>query len=243
MSKRFFLDCLKHKQYQCFKCNFEKTCNGLCFSQRNFTDCDVMEIETYERLFAEKKNDLQAKVDAAIKEACEIIEEIKTMHSQMNELIETDPRVSLKVLNEEIRARQVDSFDKTAAQRENLAFFGLKLTESQSKSSPLTIGPVPRLCTLVRENHRSGWGIGINVESISRVTKVLHHSAAERAGIKVNDQILEIEHISVAGLDHQQVVGKLKGVETLHLDLLVIEGVSEGESEGDSEGESESESE
>ena len=231
VSNQYFSDCFEHKQRQCFKCNFEKTCDGLSYAERNFTDCDVIEMETYESLLSSKKIDLQAKVNAAIEEACEIIKEIKTMQSQMNELIETDPRVTLEVLNGEIRTRQVDPSDNlTASKRENLAFFGLKFTDSRSKSSPLTIGPVPRLCTLVRENLMSGWGFAINVKadgSRSRVARVVHDGAAERAGIKVNDHILEIEHISVAGLNKMEIFEKLTGGKTLHLDLLVIEGQSE----------------
>ena len=62
---------------QCFKCNFEKTCDGMSYAERNFTDCDVIEIETYEGLVTAKKNDLQTKFDAAMKEACEQIKNVQ----------------------------------------------------------------------------------------------------------------------------------------------------------------------
>ena len=57
----------------------------MSYAERNFTDCDVIEIETYEGLVTAKKNDLQTKFDAAMKEACE---QIKNVQFQMNELIE-----------------------------------------------------------------------------------------------------------------------------------------------------------
>ena len=93
-----------------------------------------------------------------------------------------------------------------------------------------SIGPVPRLCALVRENLISEWGCAIKLDgSRSRVfvKDVLPYGAADRAGIKVNDRILEIEHISVAGLNKMEILERLKGVKTLRLVLLVIEGETE----------------
>ena len=219
----------------------------MCFSQRNFTDCDVIEIETYERLLSTKKNDLQAKVNAAIAEACD---EIQAIQSQLNELIESDPRVSLEILNKNIEACRLESSSKQTsitAKRENLAFFGLKpkvptqvtklnaqaipmsnITDSSSTSSvQFQVGLGPRFCRLLRENQMSGWGFAVesrrNHEGmyISRIKDVKSDGAAKRAGIEENDEILEINNISVTGLGLKQIVGIVKKVNTLYLNVLI----------------------
>ena len=91
-----FSDCSTHQKNQCFKCNFEKTCDGLsahiddpdrgCLTP---SFCDVMEISEYESLVTSQSKALQVKVAAVIDEA------IKTMDSKQTELmnnIKRDPR-------------------------------------------------------------------------------------------------------------------------------------------------------
>ena len=219
----FFSDCFEHKQRQCFKCNFEKTCDGMSYAERNFTDCDVIEIETYQSLLSSKKNDLQSKVDVAIKEACQIIEEIQKIQFQMNELIEKDPRVPLEILPDKIKTGQVHVSDNNISmtgRRENLAFFGLILKPKTSLRTKST-GTVESW----RIGFTTGWGFSIIVKSDgsrSRVGKVIYDGAAYRAGIKLNDRILEINNVSVTDLNKIQIVEKIRGINTYFLDLLVI---------------------
>ena len=89
----FILGSLVHRKSQCLKCNYEKTCDGLNFEKRKFTDCDVMEIAEYNRLKANQKNDLQANVDAAKNEANEYI---LKKQAKLMELIKEDPRIDWK---------------------------------------------------------------------------------------------------------------------------------------------------
>ena len=212
---------MKHKQNQCLKCNFEKTCNGLSFHERNFTDCDVIEIEAYERLLSSKKMDLQAKVNAAIAEACD---EIRTIQSQMNELIQTDPRVSFEVLYAQIRTKQVfpsNALHSTTVRRENLAFFGIYPRPIWAISASIE-NSSPRLCRLLRESYSSAWGFSaLTKDSRQYVGKVDCGGPAERAGIQKNDEILEINNISVTGLTHKEIVGIVKKLNSLNLNLLV----------------------
>lgn len=218
----------------------------MSYAERNFTDCDVIEIEKYERLLTTKKNDLQSKVDAAIEEASQIIAEIQTIQFQMNELIEKDPRVSLEILPDKIKTGQFHGSDNNISmtgRRENLAFFGLifkpktvlrtkptDTVQSLTTSVQFKVGPVPRLCRLVRENLTSGWGFSIIVKSDgsrSRVGNVIYDGAAYRAGIKSNDRISEINNVSVTDLNKIQIVEKIRGINTYFLDLLVIEDEAE----------------
>ena len=199
----------------------------MCYSQRNYTDCDVLEIDKYEKLLAVKKNDLQVKVNAAIDEACG---EIKSIQSQLNEMIETDPRISLDILTEHI---------STTTEMQNLVLSGLKsilipktktapgLISSSSASSSTTsaefqVGSVPRRCRLIRENYTSGWGFTVTtLRSQSVVGNVDSGSVAEKAGIKKNDQILEIYHVSTTGLNIRKIVQLIRAVNTLDMNLLV----------------------
>ena len=89
----FILGCLVHRKSQCLKCNYEKTCDGLNFERRKFTDCDVMEITDYNRLKANQKNDLQANADAEKSEANEYI---LKKQAKLMELINQDPRIDWK---------------------------------------------------------------------------------------------------------------------------------------------------
>ena len=82
-----------HRKSQCLKCNYEKTCGGLNFEQRNFTDCDVMELSEFIRLKTSQKNDLQVNVDAAKNEANEYI---LKKQEKLLELINRDPRIDWK---------------------------------------------------------------------------------------------------------------------------------------------------
>ena len=84
---------MAHRKSQCLKCNYEKTCDGLNFEQREFTDCDVMEIADYNRLQISQVNDLQANVDAAKNEANKYI---LTKQAKLMELIKEDPRIDWK---------------------------------------------------------------------------------------------------------------------------------------------------
>ena len=88
---RIFSDCLKHQKKQCFKCSYEKTCDGLSFQQRRFTDCDVMEITEYERLVRTETEALQSKMTNAIDAA---MSTIQTKQSELMAEIKSDPRKS-----------------------------------------------------------------------------------------------------------------------------------------------------
>ena len=72
----------------------------MSFNERNFPDCDVIEIETYKKLLVIKKNDLQAKVRIAF---VGDNDQMKTIQSQLNKMIEADPRVSLEILIDKIK--------------------------------------------------------------------------------------------------------------------------------------------
>ena len=160
----------------------------------SFTDCDVIEIEIYEELLAKKQTELQAKVDSAFAGAFDVI---KTKQIKLIEMINADPRISLEDLNTNLQVEPMHQLENH--NRENLAFFGLR-------PSVYTHSPVdypPRLCLLVKENESSRWGFSLKSKSVVSVTK---HGAAEKAGIKENDQILEINDISVAELKDKQIV-------------------------------------
>ena len=95
-----FSDCLSHQKKQCFKCNFEESCDGLGLLTHTGDKpkgslkppyCDVMEISEYERLVAKETKTLQLKVTAVIDDA------IKTMGTKQTELLDNikrDPRKS-----------------------------------------------------------------------------------------------------------------------------------------------------
>ena len=204
----FFSDCLQHKNEQCWKCNFEKTCDGL-----HSNNCDIIEIEKYERLVAVKKNELQERVDAAIDEARD---EIKMIQSQLNEMIEKDPRISL---NEKIQTGelQLSKTDKG----ENLAFLGLTIQSVPTNTPSAPAEPAPRLCQLMRFNKNVAWGFSMTTSGqwhiINRVAK---NGAAENAGIRQNDRVLEINNEPVDGLTHEQTVQMVRHA-NLTLSLLV----------------------
>ena len=91
---------MSHQKKQCFKCNFEKSCDGLGLLSHTGDKpkgslkppyCDVMEISEYDRLVAKETKTLQVKVTAVIDEA------IKTMGMKQTELLDNiklDPRNS-----------------------------------------------------------------------------------------------------------------------------------------------------
>ena len=200
---------MQHKNKQCWKCNFEKTCDGLLSG-----NCDVIDIETYERLVAMKKNDLQGKAEAAVDEARD---EIKMKQSQFNEMIENDPRIPLETLNEKIETEQVQS-SLTEEVQPNLSFFGLTI------QSILTIkpeSPVPRLCQLMRANNEFPWGLSLRQSGPwNYFVRVANNGPAENAGIRENDRLLEVNNEPVEGLTHAQVVQMVRYAK-LTLTLLV----------------------
>ena len=89
--ENLILDCLTHQKKQCFQCNYEKTCDGLNFQQRQSTDCDTMKIEEYEKLVTEETELLQTKVTSAIDSA---INKIEKEQSVMIAKLKFDPRKS-----------------------------------------------------------------------------------------------------------------------------------------------------
>ena len=196
---------MQHKNEQCWKCNFEKTCDGL-----HSNNCDIIEIEKYERLVAVKKNELQERVDAAIDEARD---EIKMIQSQLNEMIEKDPRISLdeKIQTEEFQPSKSDK-------RENLAFLGLTI---QSVPTNKPAEPAPRLCQLMRFNNKVSWGLTMITRGPSHyINRVAKNGAAEIAGIRENDRVMEINNEPVDGLTHAQTVQMVRYA-NLTLALLV----------------------
>ena len=86
-----FSDCVSHQEKQCFQCNYEKTCDGLNFKQRRFTDCDTMAITEYENLVASEIIKLQTKVTSVIDNALKTIEKKQT---ELMANIKLDPRKS-----------------------------------------------------------------------------------------------------------------------------------------------------
>lgn len=222
---------MKHKQEQCLKCNFEKTCNGLSFNERNFPDCDVIEIETYKKLLVIKKNDLQAKVRTAF---VGDNDQMKTIQSQLNKMIEADPRVSLEILIDKIKRDLFNKHISTIARRQDLAFDPIDFCRPMLTLRPMVaihpmsattyrlICPVPRLCRLFRETLTSGWGFTLyGSYGPPYIGNVDCDSPAEKAGIKKGDEILAINSVSVAGLTHIRIVERVRGLHTLFLDLLV----------------------
>ena len=196
---------MQHKKEQCLKCNFVKTCEGI-----HSSNCDAIEIKTYGRLVAEKKNDLQGKVDAAIDEARD---EIKMIQSQLNEMITKDPRISL---DEQIQTGEIQ-LSKTD-ERENLTFFGLT-TRSIPHNKP--IGQAPRLCRLCRFNIMAGWGFTLKTSGPLHYINRISRGPAEDAGIRENDRVLEINEEPVDGLTHAQVVQMVRKCTKMVLFLLV----------------------
>lgn len=85
------LDCVKHQKKQCFKCSYEKTCDGLSFQQRRYTDCDTMEIADYEQLVSSEIEALQSKMTAAIDASMNMIQ---TKQAELIANIKSDPRKS-----------------------------------------------------------------------------------------------------------------------------------------------------
>ena len=196
---------MQHKNEQCWKCNFEKTCDGL-----HSNNCDIIEIEKYERLVAVKKNELQERVDAAIDE---VRDEIKMIQSQLNEMIEKDPRISLdkKIPTGKLQPSEPDK-------RENLAFFGLTI---QSVPTKQPTEPAPRLCQLMRFNKEAAWGFFIMTRGkLHYISGLVKNRAAENAGIRQNDRVLEINNEPVDGLTHAQVIQMVRHA-NLTLALLV----------------------
>ena len=71
------------------KCSYEKTCDGLSFQQRRYTDCDIMEITEYKRLVSSETEALQSKMTMAIDAA---MNTIQTKQSELMMEIRSDPR-------------------------------------------------------------------------------------------------------------------------------------------------------
>ena len=78
-----------HKKHQCLKCHFHKTCDGLHPYDINQSECQAMEIREYQKLIESQKNTPQAKVDAAIKQAVDLL---KSQQSCLWDHIESNPK-------------------------------------------------------------------------------------------------------------------------------------------------------
>ena len=89
-----------HRKPQCFQCYYEKTCNGV-----NYTDvCQPIEMSQYRKLVAHKNISLQASVDAAI-------DVVKQKQSDLQNIILADPRNVLKI---RLDRNEVDSLLKSS---------------------------------------------------------------------------------------------------------------------------------
>ncbi|XP_018533784.1 Na(+)/H(+) exchange regulatory cofactor NHE-RF3 [Lates calcarifer] len=87
---------------------------------------------------------------------------------------------------------------------------------SNPQSTPIANGvakqaPKPKLCYLVK----SSSGYGFSVRSVKGeqglfMTEVVPGGAADRAGVKTNDRILEVNGENIEGSTHDQVVDKIK---------------------------------
>ncbi|XP_035532554.1 Na(+)/H(+) exchange regulatory cofactor NHE-RF3 [Morone saxatilis] len=112
------------------------------------------------------------------------------------------------------------SYKQAKAQGENL---------SGSQSTPVVNGvgkqdPKPKLCYLVK----SSSGFGFSLRSVKGeqglfMTEVTPGSVAHRAGVKLNDRLLEINGENIEDCTHDQVVDKIKLAGSSLMVLLVDE--------------------
>ncbi|XP_064477089.1 Na(+)/H(+) exchange regulatory cofactor NHE-RF2-like isoform X2 [Ornithodoros turicata] len=73
----------------------------------------------------------------------------------------------------------------------------------------------PRLCHLVKRPDFDGYGFNLNADKVRNtqyVGSVDKDSPAERAGLQVNDTIIEVNGVNVEGLNHKEIVEKIKAV-------------------------------
>lgn len=82
----------------------------------------------------------------------------------------------------------------------------------------------PRLCYLVK--HSSGYGFSLkSTEGIPGlfITDVSSNGVAAKAGVQLNDRLIELNGENVENITHEQVISKIKGTENYIVLLLVDE--------------------
>ncbi len=75
-------------------------------------------------------------------------------------------------------------------------------------------------------------GIGIEFESASQgalITKVFSGYSADKAGLQVGDVITEVDGISLAGMNNEDILSKIRGVESSTVNLKIIRGSTSSE--------------
>ena len=107
---------MTHKKPQCFKCNYDKTCNGA-----NYTEvCNIMDLIEYKQLMTKQINFLEANFNAAI-------HQIQKKFSELRNFVSADPRKEFRI---EIDRYSVDSLIKSTFEgfnRKQQSNFGQKI--------------------------------------------------------------------------------------------------------------------
>jgi Na(+)/H(+) exchange regulatory cofactor NHE-RF2 len=79
----------------------------------------------------------------------------------------------------------------------------------------LSTAPAPRLCHVVKWNENDGFGFHLLADKSRQgqyIGKVDVGSAAEAAGLKLGDRIIEINGVNVTNQTHKEVVARIKAI-------------------------------
>nr|CAH0112160.1 unnamed protein product [Daphnia galeata] len=102
---------------------------------------------------------------------------------------------------------------------------GQRRKSSSSEGEDWSNAPAPRLCHVIKWNESDGFGFHLLADKKRKgqfIGKVDVGSAAEAAGLKLNDRIVEVNGHNVVEETHKQVVQRIKAVAN-ETKLLVID--------------------